>query len=141
MKAVFSEGYVTFHRDKTDPRFHGNRFARGEHNLFQFVKKWLNVQRLRRYKKRAQKDGHLIGDVYQPYLRCRKPGVGIPTSTSGPASMRCVEPTRNGMAGKSRCYSKPTCSGKRQDTMSMIAALCQRHPDEMRMERPAIAVA
>jgi hypothetical protein len=43
MKAVFSEEYVTFYRDKTEPRFHGTRFARGEHNLFQFVKKWLNA--------------------------------------------------------------------------------------------------
>ena len=43
MKAVFSEGYVTFHREESDPRFHGLRFARGEHRLMHFIAKWLNA--------------------------------------------------------------------------------------------------
>ena len=77
MRAAFSEGCgsVTFHREASDPKFHGSRHAKGEHALFRFIGKWLNAHGFDVIKKRAQKDGHMIGDQYQPYLRCSKPRV------------------------------------------------------------------
>jgi len=80
MRAAFSEGCacVTFYRDRTDPRFYGLRFARGEHRLFRFIARWLNARGFDLIRKRAQLDGHMIGDQHQPYLRCRKPKAGVP---------------------------------------------------------------
>ena len=54
MKAVFSEGYVTFHREESDPRFHGLRFARGEHRLMHFIAKWPNARGFDVIRKRAR---------------------------------------------------------------------------------------
>ena len=62
-------GSVTFVREAGDPTFHGIKHAKGEHALFYFLKKWLNEHGFRFIKKRAQKDGHMVGDEFQPYLR------------------------------------------------------------------------
>jgi len=73
MQAAFSEGcgYVTFYRQQIDPKFHGLRYARGEHRLFRFIVRWLNARGFDLVRKRAQLDGHTIGDQHQPYVRCR----------------------------------------------------------------------
>ena len=71
MRASFGldGGFVTFHRDSTDPKFYGVKFAKGEHALFHYLKGWLNDRGFSLVKKRVQADGHLMGDEYQPYLR------------------------------------------------------------------------
>ena len=63
-------GLVTFIRGEDDPKFYGNVHAKGEHALFYFIKRWLNARGFNLIKKRAQQDGHMLGDEYQPYLRC-----------------------------------------------------------------------
>ena len=65
---------VTFIREDNDPKFYGICHAKGEHALFNFIKKWLNERGFDFIKKRAQDDNHLVGDEYQPYLRCRVKG-------------------------------------------------------------------
>jgi hypothetical protein len=146
MKASFDigqrDGCVTFYRDKTDPRFHGMKFARGEHGLMHHIAKWLNARGFDLIKKRAQKDGHLIGDIYQPYLRCRKPRKDVPHIYiwSGFYQLRGADADWND--GEVTLLLEIDVFGKGQDTMREIATLCRRHPDEMRMEcRPATAVA
>jgi hypothetical protein len=62
---------VTFVREEGDPKFYGIAHAKGEHALFHFLKKWLNQRGFNFIKKLAQKDGHMVGDQYQPYLRMR----------------------------------------------------------------------
>ena len=44
MRAAISEGCscITFYREPSDPKFHGLRFAKGEHALFRFIARWLN---------------------------------------------------------------------------------------------------
>ena len=64
---------VTFHREDSDPKFWGIKHAKGEHALFHHLKRWLNQRGFFVIKKRAQDDGHLIGDQYQPYLRTTGP--------------------------------------------------------------------
>lgn len=71
-------GHVIFTREAGDPKFHGTAGAKGEHALFHFIKKWMNARGFDLIKKRAQKDGHLVGDQYQPYLRSKKVVDGIP---------------------------------------------------------------
>ncbi len=135
MKAVFSQGYITLHRDASDPRFHGMRFARGEHSLMRFVAKWLNARGFQLIKKRAQKDGHMIGDQYQPYLRCRKPRRAVPHIYvwSGFYALHGANQDWNG--GRVTLLLETDVFEKGQDTMAMIAALCERHPGEMRIEQ------
>jgi hypothetical protein len=65
-------GEVRFIREVTDPKFYGAKYATGESALFHFIKKWLNERGFDCIKKRAQSDGHMVGDQYQPYLRDRK---------------------------------------------------------------------
>jgi hypothetical protein len=80
MKIEWKTGSVTLTREPGDPKFYGQRFAAGEHALFHFLKKTLNAQGNDLIKKRAQKDGHMLGDEYQPYLRTRSaksPGLNI----------------------------------------------------------------
>ena len=67
MQAVFSDGYVTFHRDASDPRIYGTRFAKGEHGLMHRIARWLNDRGFDVIKKRAQGDGHMIGDNFSQY--------------------------------------------------------------------------
>lgn len=64
---------VTFIRESTDPKFYGVKYAKGEKALFHFLKGELNKQGNDFIKKGIQKDGHLMGDQYQPYLRTRSP--------------------------------------------------------------------
>ncbi len=64
-------GCVTVTREPGDRKYYGLRFAAGEHGLFHNIKKWLNDRGFDCIKKRAQKDGHMIGDEYQPYIRTR----------------------------------------------------------------------
>ena len=132
MQAVFSDGYVTFHRDKTDPRHYGTRFAKGEHGLMHRIAKWLNARGFDVIKKRCKDDGHMIGDSYQPYLRCRKPRTACRTSTSGQASTPCVGPTKTGMRAGSRCCWKRTCSegaGHDGDDRGSVPPASRRHAD------------
>ncbi len=65
-------GQIEFTREATDPKFYGIAGAKGEHALFHFIKKWLNERGFDCIKKRAQSDGHMVGDEFQPYLRERK---------------------------------------------------------------------
>ena len=65
-------GCIELTREATDPKFYGVAWAKGESALFYFIKKWLNEHGFDCIKKRAQKDGHLVWDEYQPYLRDRK---------------------------------------------------------------------
>lgn len=73
MQIVWYENAVKFIREENDPKFYGIRFAKGEHNLFHFLKEALNAEGNDFIKKRAQKDGHMLGDEFQPYLRTRSP--------------------------------------------------------------------
>ena len=134
MNAVFSEGYVTFHRDTTDLRFHGLRFAKGEHGLMHRIAKWLNARGFDLIKKRAQKDGHMIGDEYQPYVRCRKPRKDVPHIYVwlGFYALRGANEDWN-KDGRVELILETDVFGKGQDTIAMIAALCRRYP-EMRIE-------
>lgn len=78
MKATLDGCKIIFTREQGDPKFHGIRQAKGEHGLLHFIKEWLNARGFGLAKKLVQKDGHLMGDQYQPYLRTRKPSKGQP---------------------------------------------------------------
>lgn len=134
MKAVFSEGCscVTFYREAGDPRFHGLKFAKGEHALFHFIARWLVARGFDLIKKRAQKDGHMIGDQYQPYLRCRKPRGGVPHVMvwSGFYALRGANEDWN--RGQVSLLLETDCFERGQDTEALVAALCRKHPAEMR---------
>ena len=82
MKIKFDRTSVLFIREDGDPKFYGVKDAKGESNLFYWIKKqiakghpdlpknfptdWI--------KKRMWKDGHMMDDMQQ-YLRTRKPVV------------------------------------------------------------------
>jgi len=133
VKAAFSEGcgYVTFYRDEGDPRFDGVRFAKGEHSLFRFIAKWLNARGFDVIKKRAQKDGHMIGHEYQPYIRCSKPQVGAPHIMiwSGFYALRGANTDWN--KGQVSLLLETDCFLKGQDTEAVVGTLCQKYPDQM----------
>jgi len=133
MRAAFSEGCgcVTFYRDETDPKFHGLRFARGEHRLFHFIARWLNTRGFDLIEKRAQLDGHMIGDSYQPYIRARKPKAGIPHVYvwSGFYALRGANEDWN--QGQVSLLLESDCFLRGQDTEARIRDLCRKHPDEM----------
>ena len=134
MRAAFSEGCgcVTFYRDEGDPRFHGIRFAKGEHALFRFVAKWLNARGFDVIKKRAQLDGHLIGDRYQPYLRCAKPRQGVPHVMvwSGFYALRGANEDWN-REGQVSLLLEIDCFERGQATEPLIRDLCRKRPNEM----------
>jgi hypothetical protein len=134
MQAAFSEGCgcVTFYRQQTDPKFHGLRFARGEHRLFRYLVRWLNARGFDLIEKRAQRDGHMIGDSYQPYLRCRKPTAGIPHIYvwSGFYALRGANEDWN-KDGQVSLLLETDCFLRQQDTEALIRVLCRQHPDEM----------
>ena len=135
MKAVFSEGYVTFHRDKADPRFHGAKYAKGEHALMHRIAKWLNARGFDVLKKRAQKDGHMIGDQFQPYIRCRKPRKDVPHIYVWSPFYALRGANEDWNAGRVTLLLETDVFGKGQDAMAMIEAICRQHPGEMRMEK------
>jgi len=80
MKIQFSGNSITVVREQNDPRFYGVKEAKGESNLFHWLKKQLAQQHhdlpenfpADWIKKRAWKDGHML-DEMQQYLRSRKP--------------------------------------------------------------------
>ncbi len=133
MKAAISEGCgcITFYREPGDPKFHGLRYAKGEHALFRFLAKWLNARGFSVIKKRAQLDGHMIGDQYQPYLRTRKPRPGVPQVMvwSGFYALRGANEDWN--RGQVSLLLEVDCFERGQDTEALVAALCRIHPDDM----------
>ncbi len=64
-------GSITCIREEDDPKFYGIVHAKGEHAFMHFLKKWLNERGCNLIKKLIWKDGHLMGDDYQPYLRTK----------------------------------------------------------------------
>ena len=79
-KITIGETTLTVEREPNDPKFYGVTFARGESNFLYWLKGILNAKpyELDLIKKRVQKDGHLMGDEYQQYLRTRKIKIGKP---------------------------------------------------------------
>ena len=67
-------GSITVTREKSDRKYYGHVHASGEHSLFRCIAKYLNARGFNLIKIRAQKDGHMLGDEYQPYLRPPKRG-------------------------------------------------------------------
>jgi len=71
---------IEFTREQGDPKFYGVREAKGESNLFHWLKKQLakghpdlpKAFPVDWIKKRMWKDGHMV-DEMQQYLRTRKP--------------------------------------------------------------------
>jgi hypothetical protein len=131
MKARFSEGCVTFTREPGDPRFHGIRFAKGEHSLFRHLARWLNARGFDVIKKRAQKDGHMIGDEYQPYIRCRKPRAGVPHVMLWSGFYALHGANEDWNQGQVSLLLEIDCFERGQATEALVAALCRRHPSEM----------
>jgi hypothetical protein len=131
MKATFSEGCITFCRQPGDPKFHGLRFAKGEHALLRFLARWLNARGFDVIKKRAWKDGHLIGDQFQPYLRCRTPRADVPHVMlwSGFYALRGANEDWN--RGEVALLLETDCFLKGQATELVIANLCRMYPGEM----------
>jgi len=80
MKIQFSNSNLTLIREEHDPKFYGLREAKGESNLFHWLKKQLALPRTDLpkgfpcpwVKKRMWKDGHMV-DAMQQYLRTEKP--------------------------------------------------------------------
>lgn len=60
-------------REEGDPKFYGRLRAAGESRFLYHLKKELNSMGYDFIKKRIQKDGHMVGDEYQQYLRARRP--------------------------------------------------------------------
>lgn len=136
MKAHFDVGSVTFTREEGDKRrYHGTVHASGEHTLFHNLAKWLNARGFNVIKKRAQKDGHMVGDEYQPYIRCAQPSgrksvpKGIPhiAIISGFYALRGANEDWNKGSVELNLHTDFFRQG--QDTFAMIAALCDQHPD------------
>lgn len=127
---------VTFFREEGDPKFHGTGGAKGEHALFHHIKTWLNARGFELIKKRAQSDGHMIGDEYQPYLRCRKPAAGIPHIYiwSGFYQIRGANEDWN--SGEVTLIVTPDCYERGQDTVEMVGRICELHSGEISMEVP-----
>jgi hypothetical protein len=78
MRIAINPNSITFTREENDPKFYGITHAKGEHALFHFIKKIMNARGFSLIKKRMQKDGHMMGDEYQPYLRTKNPRVKGP---------------------------------------------------------------
>lgn len=133
MRAVFGDGWVSFHREEGDRRYHGMRFAKGEHNLLHFIAKWLNERGFAVIKKRIQKDNHMMGDEYQPYIRCRDRRKDFPHVYiySGFYALYGANEDWN-KNGQVTLLITSDCWESGQDTMAMIAALCKGR-DDMRV--------
>jgi len=80
MRLQFAGSNLTLIREEHDPKFYGVREAKGESNLFHWLKKQFAQQHpdlpknvpSQWIKKRAWKDGHML-DEMQQYLRTKKP--------------------------------------------------------------------
>lgn len=75
MKVTINGNTCTVIRENGDPKYYGNRNAKGESNLLHAIKAELNKQGYDLIKKRMWRDGHLVDD-FQQYLRTRKKGAG-----------------------------------------------------------------
>lgn len=64
-------GSLILIKERGDRHIYGDRHAQGEHLLLYKAKLLLNRLGFSLIKKRAQLDGHMIGDQFQPYLRPR----------------------------------------------------------------------
>ena len=131
MRAVFEDGSVTFLKDQGDPRFHGAKHAKGEHALFRFITRWLNAHGFNLIKKRAQKDGHMVGDEYQPYIRCASRQKSAPNVMilSGFYALHGANEDWN--KGNVQLSLETDCFGTGQNTKAAIRDLCEAHPGEM----------
>ena len=128
MQIVFSSGHVTLTREKGDPRFYGVQHAKGEHGLFRYLARELNATGFDVIKKRAQKDGHMIGDEYQPYIRTRtarqdRTHIMI---YSGFYQLRGANEDWN--KGEVSLILIHDSFSRGQDTESMIRTLCHKAP-------------
>jgi len=80
MRLQFAGSNLTLIREEHDPKFYGVKEAKGESNLFHWLKKQLAQQHpdvpknfpSQWIKKRMWKDGHMV-DAMQQYLRTQKP--------------------------------------------------------------------
>ena len=128
MRATIKNGTITFHREKFDPKFHGIKLAKGEHSLFRLIAKWLNERGFDVIKKRASKDGHMIGDEYQPYIRTRKHTSNAPHIMiwSGFYALRGANEDWN--QGEVTLRLETDCFETGQDTMSMLRTISKCHP-------------
>lgn len=132
MQVTFSAGSVTLQREEGDPKFHGNAYAKGEHALLHYLKKFLNARGFSLIKKRIWKDGHLMGDEYQPYLKTPHRGAnGAPNiciysgfyAIQG-ANERLNETGKVTLLMELDIYTKP-----QPDCLERVKALCEKHPD------------
>ena len=71
MKLTFKDNFLVIKREKSDPKFYGIAYAKGESRFLYHVKQKLNELGFDVIKKRMCKDGHLVDDLQQ-YLRGRK---------------------------------------------------------------------
>lgn len=62
-------GLITFTRENDDPKFHGQKGARGEKRLFHYLCKQLNALGFSLMWLNTQKEGHMLGDEFQPIAR------------------------------------------------------------------------
>ena len=138
MKATFYGNAVKFVREEGDPKFYGTKHAAGEHALFNYIKKWLNSRGFCLIKKRAQKDGHMVGDKYQPYLRTAK---AFPAEMCQPHIMIISDfyalrgANEDWNEGEVTLELVADCFRKGQDTKTVLTERCCRcRPEELRME-------
>ena len=129
MRAIIDSDGITFFREEGDKKYYGMKFAKGEHALFRAIAKWLNARGFDVIKKRAQNDGHMIGDIYQPYIRTRKRVRGIPHIMiySGFYALRGANEDWN-KKGKVTLIIVGDCFEQDQDTRAIIVNLASRYP-------------
>ncbi len=129
MQAIFTQQSVTFKREEGEPKYYGARCAAGEHTLFHNIAKWLNARGFAVIKKRAQTDGHMIGDEYQPYIRCHDKRKEFPHIFlySGFYALRGANEDWN--KGEVKLILTLDCWDQKQDTLAMIRNLAVKHAD------------
>jgi hypothetical protein len=138
MRVIF-DGDAVFIREDGDPRFHGIKRARGESALLNYIMKWLNARGFRLFKKRAQDDGHMIGDEYQLYLRPPvRSRMSVPHIFIWNGNYAIEGANQAWNKGSVRLTLETNCFGRGQDTKVLIREICQAYPDEMVFrEKPA----
>jgi len=129
MKIHFSNQGVVVSREKGDSKFYGNGSAAGEHRLFRHIQRALVAAGFDVIKKRAQQDGHLMGDEYQPYIRTRSPKQGQPHIMiySGFYALRGANVDWN--EGEVTLLLVGNCFDKGQDTLSLLRTMCKDKPN------------
>lgn len=63
------QGDITFTREPIEPNFYGVGQARGEKRLFSYLCRRLNAIGFDLTSLNTQKEGHMLGDEYQPIAR------------------------------------------------------------------------